>query len=89
MKLDPNPFLSTLQKMKKFILNPDKKLSKAITETSVSSNVPIAAVILFVMRDDVHGSTPELREHLDVITKFYGYTEFVAWEDLNVSPERL
>lgn len=85
MRLDPNRFRKTLNDLRPQLLNPRFDVMKRVGEAAVGSHVPIVAVALFVLRTDVLGELPAIRDLVTRLTEFYRYDEIIAWSDLQDS----
>lgn len=46
----------------------------------ISTRVPIAVCVAWMMREDMFGPLPELQESLDNLIKFYNYKEIIPFD---------
>jgi hypothetical protein len=83
--VNPNLYRRTLDAMKDAILKASVLESppyQTLTLLSLGSHVPIAAVIKYAMRPDMHGHLSSLSAYLEKIIAFYGYAEVKEFDDL-------
>ena len=77
MRLECGLYLKTLRSSHNKLLEKANVVGacQAATEFSCYSHVPLAAVIVYLLRPEVIGETVLLRDQLESVVKFNGYTE--------------
>jgi hypothetical protein len=80
LKLNPNTYRKALDAVRPRFYEHYGDPHKRCSELSAATDVPVLAVVLYAMRDDVLGPLEDLKQAVVALTKFYGYTEVTEWE---------
>ena len=81
MTLDPNKYVRRLVLFKDRIMKASD-LGWMLSDIAQSNQIPVMAVVLYAMRDDVLGPTEELTLSSEAIKAFYEYDKVIPWADL-------
>jgi hypothetical protein len=82
MKLDCRLYWRTLENARERLLDKAKlrDAREVASEFSCYTHVPLAAVVLYLLRDSVIGETPELRSQFENVVKFNGYEKVIPFD---------
>lgn len=79
MKLDPNNYRTSLDKMKAQLLEHRGRPHFRCVELAVVSGIPVLAVVLYALRPEVLGSISELMVAAVDLQAFYKYDVIEDW----------
>ncbi len=86
MRIDCTAYRTSLDNIKNGLIRSqiEKKesINRMINNISLSTGVPLIAVVDYLMQDDLLGALPELKAMEESLVKFYGYKEIVSFRKI-------
>lgn len=86
MILNPNLYKYALDQMKpdliKAVLEEKSEKFHMVTMLSITSHIPLAVILSYILRPDVIGPNDRLQAILTSTIAFYQYEKLSNWDDL-------
>lgn len=79
MYLNTNLYFSSLEAIKPQLLDHKGDVCRRCTEMSIATHIPLLAVVLYAIKEEVLGPLPELLALKESLIKFYKYTKVEDW----------